>query len=287
MADEVTDEMLMSYVDGGLTHEQTTAVERLLKTDASTRQFVRELQRVNELSRQAYNDPISEPVPQRLIDTIEADAGADTTRVTKTVAGDDSESDGECSERGAVVPLKRRWFTSRSSRSFALPAAAAMAAALTLAVGIGVGMSLISPTSRERQIAVGPVTPGSQLATQLQSLASGTPDNFARDQQLLIIGTFRDRGGRLCREFEVLKASGGVQVPESAAVACLSGREGWRIEGAFRLAQPATQTSPDSYVPSGAPEKDALSSLMSTLGAQPLLSPSEEAALISRGWKTE
>lgn len=282
MAEKVTDEMLMAYVDGGLTDEQTAAVESLLKSDASARQFVRDLERVSELARQAYNDPIGEPVPQRLIDTIVADgAGA-----TKTVVSDRSEGGKDGAERGTVVPFKRRWFPPLTSSSFAL-SAAAMAAALTLAVGIGVGMSLISPTSQQTQIAVGPVSPGSQLASRLQSLASGTPESFAPNQQLLILGTFKDRAGRLCREFEVLGTASGDQVPQSAAVACRSSQTGWQIEGAFRLAQPATETLTSGYVPSGAPEKDALASLMSTLGAQPLLSPSDEAELIARGWKTE
>lgn len=287
MTDKVEDEMLMAYVDGGLTDEQTATVERVLKTDAAARQFVAELQRVSELSRQAYNKPISEPVPQRLIDTILAGADVARTTGTKTSAADEHDGTRKEATSDNVLAFKRRWIPSLSSGSFSMPAATAMAAALTLAVGIGIGMSLIARPSLKSQIAVGPVAPGSQLATQLQSLASGTPDNLTPNEQVLIVGTFKDRGGRLCREFEVLTVLDDSPVPQSAAVACRSGQEGWRIEGAFRLAQPATEASPSGYVPSGAQEKDALSSLMSILGAQPLLSPKEEAELIAKRWKIE
>jgi Putative zinc-finger len=260
----LTEELLNAYIDGALDTDTRAKVEAHIKTDAAARELLEKLSRANALAGQAFDDPLREPVPQTLIDTIlSRPGGAQPDRTFRSHTW-----------------RPRPW----SIRAYAMP----LAAALALAIGIGAGLFLgRQPAQAPDGLALGPVDPTNPLHRLLETHPSGRfveidrPRGQAR--RLSVVATFRDRHTRACREVEVLPAWTDHQ-PLAAGVACRAAQGSWVVEGAARLAQ-APSTTGQAFEPSGVSEKDALDGLLAMLGAQAALSAEEEQALMQRGWK--
>jgi len=259
------EETLNAYADGALDADARARVEALLETDVAARELLAKLRRANTLATQAFDEPMHEPVPQALIDTIQRRPGPDAARA-------------------GGVRLQPRAPRSRSIGAYAMP----IAATLALAIGIGAGFFLgrqAVPAADE--FALGPVSADGPLHRLLESHGSGRfmeiDSSRERARRLSVVATFRDRHARACREVEVLPA-GTDQQPLAAAVACRRAQGGWVVEGAARLAF-APSTTGQNFEPSGVLEKDALDGLLGMLGAQAALSAEEEQALMQRGWK--
>lgn len=62
----VTDEMLMAYVDGELDADAAAAVERAMRADPAVGDAVMRARSLRERVREAYDPVLSEPVPERL-----------------------------------------------------------------------------------------------------------------------------------------------------------------------------------------------------------------------------
>ena len=95
----------------------------------------------------------------------------------------------------------------------------------------------------------------------------------------MVIATFRDRAGRVCREIEV-SASGAASAPVIGAVACRLADGVWYVEGAARMA-----SSDPAYSPASGGDAPAIQGILSAIGAKKALTRSEEEALLKSGWK--
>lgn len=107
---------LMAYVDGELDSAAAAAVERAVAEDPALERQVRDLMDSNALLRAAFNGPLNEPVPERLL----APLGAQRPRPWRAMAG--------------------RFATGR--RIAAMAASVALVAALGGAVAVNYGYEL-------------------------------------------------------------------------------------------------------------------------------------------------
>jgi hypothetical protein len=259
MTRRLDEETLNAYCDGALDVEARAEVEVLLQADAEARDRLAKLRRANALAIEAFGAPMQEPQPQALIDIILQDRDP---------------------RSGPAGP---RWMRGLGAgmRNYAVP----LAASLALAIGIAAGLMLARQTEPASiGLALGTVPRESPLHRLLDHALSGQIQEMgSSDGRHAVLATFRDRGGRPCREIEVLPPETGLQ-PIAAGVACRAADGGWVVEGAVSLAH-AAGTGAQHYEPSGVTEKDALEGLLNLLGAQAALSPEEERALVQRGWR--
>lgn len=256
----LTDEMLMAYADGALPETERAEIAAALESDAEARAIVAEFRRTAEISRAAFADVLTEPVPDRLVDTVLG---------TQTPASN-------------VVELAR----ARKPRSTMWRTALPLAASVLLVIGLAAAL-LVRQQPPAQLIALGPVPSATSLADVLETKPSGTPVALASRtseglDRLMVVATFRDRKERICREVEALDPSMQAQI---AGVACRDPASGtWIVEGSARIASTAPPSGRD-FTPSGADEKDALDGLLAVLGATRALPADEEQGLLAKGWK--
>lgn len=173
---EVSEEMLMAYVDGELDAAGRETVERALAASPTLRDEV-ERQRALRGTLAAYYAPVAEEeVPERLRAMLGQDAGAPVVDF-------------------AAARERRR-------PRFALPHFAAMAA--SLAVGVLAAQLALTPDGPVGFEQGAMVARGDLAETLETRLASAQPV----DADTRIGLTFEDREGRVCRTFEAPAVSG-------------------------------------------------------------------------------
>ena len=114
---QLTDEMLVAYVDGELSVEDAAEIERALQTDHKVREAVQIFRDSADWSRRAFDDVLREPVPEHLIRAASGQGNADQPEAAPAV----------------VAPR---------TRSRLGLAGLAMAASVALAIGVGGGFGL-------------------------------------------------------------------------------------------------------------------------------------------------
>jgi hypothetical protein len=264
-----SDETLMAYADGALPEAERIAIEAYLAQDEEARRIVESFRLTSALAREAFDDAISAPPPADLV-----------ARILAAPTGQAAGADAIAAPIGSatVVPLP-----ARPRRRAAMPPwlPLPLAASIALVIGVTAGFLTgrgVAPTPDVAGIQLGPVSTGTAIARVLDTATSG-----ATTDRIAIVATFRDRGGRVCRELEVLADRTGQPAPEVAAVACRVPHGTWTVEGAARIAR--ANAAGSGFEPSGASERDALQGLLDMLGADAALSPQEERTLIERGWR--
>lgn len=264
-----SDEILMAFADGALPEDERRTIEAYLAHDEEARRIVESFQSTSALAREAFDEAMSAPPPADLVARILA-------APPRQIGGADTGAAGIGS--ATVVPLPTQ--TRRRAAMpewLPLPLAASIALVIGLAAGFLAGRG--GPSNPAvAGIVLGPLGAETAVARVLDTATSG-----ATADRIAIIATFRDRGGRVCRELELLSEHAGQPAPEVAAVAC-RGPEGiWAVEGAARIAR--ARAAGSGFEPSGVRERDALQGLLDMLGAGAALSPQEERTLIERGWR--
>lgn len=164
----VDDEKLMAFADGELTGVERAEIEAALEQDAALRERVEAHRAMRGRLSLAFDSALSEPVPQRLLDTAQKPAEAD------------------------VIDLAAR----RAARwSFREWGAMAASVALGLVIGVGTMQQQTQPmfaTTSEGLVARGALSHA--LDTQLASDEAGA----------VRIGlSFRDQEGDYCRTFDL------------------------------------------------------------------------------------
>ena len=239
--DNITDEMLMAYADGALPPDEAARIEARLDVDADlVARLAPFLGTRDALSALARRDAETFALPAGLQARLmarmaEAQADAAQVHTDKVVA---------------FVPGAARRIPLWSG---------AMAASLALAVGLGGGLMLGQG---------GDAPPASPLAAALDTLPSGGAETLGDGTELSMIATFISAEGALCREYEVMRASG----LQSVEVACDAGT-GWEVQLMLAL------SGSEGYRPASAPELLDLYYEQSAAGAP--LSPEAEAAALS------
>ena len=263
-----TDDVLVAYADGTLDADAAATVAKHLESDAEARAFVRALRDSADLARHAFDEALDAPASAKLVDTIMKGTSAHAAPLPQATT---------------VVPMPQR-------QRFAQPRAMAMAACLALLIGglggFQIGQRTGVVTASEDDVAVGLVKNGTALRQALESVASNEPVSLSTsgdaNAEMMIVATFRDATGRICRELEVTggDAAGGI----TAAVACRQADGDWLVEGAVRMA--ASPVAPDhDFTPAKGDKTSAIEGVLSAIGAKRALAPADEQKLLTNGWK--
>ena len=245
----VSEEVLMAYVDGELDPQARAAVERAMVADPDIASRIARHRSLRSALRSAYAPVLDEPVPERLIT-------AARTAPTE-------------SPRSPVAPLRAA--RPANARPWTVREWTAMAASLV--IGAVVSALVLrsfntAPVSERggRLIASGLLA--GALSAQLASKPSpGAPVGIGL--------TFLSKSGDYCRTFTLRGSS------PLAGLACRD-REAWRIEVLARSAPPTPGGGP--YRPAASPIPQAvLQTAAAEMVGEPLDARAEAAAL-ARGW---
>jgi hypothetical protein len=261
------DETLLAYADGALTAEESEKVATFLAGDEEARRFVELLQASGEMAKGAY------------------DAALDNTKADANLAALILGS-GEGASGGNVIALPQQRNRTPPAQRWTLPMAAAIALIVGGVGGFEFGRRGVTPEQvAGADVAIGPVARGTALATLLDEKPSGealsAPGASSRD--LMVVASFRDAKGRICREFEILgSVSGG---PVTAGIACRNDGGIWHVEGAAQLAK-APEPSAQDFSPASGDDVAAIEGLLKAVGAKPALSKDEEDALLQQQWQS-
>jgi surface antigen len=265
---KLDEETLMAYADGELDPGRAAEVEALLAEDAEARATVQMFRDTAARMRGAFDPILREPVPARLLAT-----------VNRPPSG-----------KVRDIRLARRGALSR----FLPQTAWARAAAVALVVGAGAGY-----LTAQRQ--PGTLEPSARVAATdhlLNEALETTPSGalFTRgereggiERNIMPLLTFRDANSRYCREFEsTLQAPDGQQV--SYGVACRE-RGVWQPQALMARPLIASTLRGDptadhsQYAPAMGSEVAGFDTVIQQLMVGQPLSPEEEAAGLKHGWR--
>ncbi len=244
--------LLDAFADGALSPEESARVVMHLADCPGDSTYVDAVVETNELLAAAYAAPLYEPLPERFRAAIFPDAG-----------------------HGAA-PVGSGWRA--RARGAPLLLGGALAASLALAIGL-----TALPAWRDATVGL---TSTAGAASILNDALESHPSGPVMDEhdtiEITLIGTFFDRDGRPCREYESLDNASDVLIQ---GVACHAGAEGWTTEVAVanRIAGDAARA--ESYVPADGAVSAAFDGALDRLGAGMALSASEERLLIAGNWK--
>lgn len=198
--------MLVAYVDDQLEPAQMAAVEEVIREDPEARTIVAVLRRSAAAVKTAFDKPLSEPVPARLL----------------TAAG---------AESGAIIPFVRRKL--EANRSVIMAMAASLAA---LAIGFGAGQWQATPAGTIH-LANGPADgteSGQYEAALYQALQGSNPGtqvpytDDGRAGAVIVVGRIAAGLSSNCLEFRH-EWSDGVQRIVSRGLACRSDAGDWSV----------------------------------------------------------
>lgn len=176
----VDDETLVAYVDGQLGAHEIEAVEAALASDPEARETVRALREGTALLQAAFNDPMNESVPPRILETINQ-------------AADQASAQGR-------APTVRVWHMALAA-SFA-----------ALVIGLGVSLYLTDQRVERQLAALEARLEADQryreaaLSKVLEKHVSGetvvweNPDSGSSGE-ITPVRTFKSSKGQWCREY--------------------------------------------------------------------------------------
>lgn len=273
-------ETLMAYADGELSPEQAQAVEARLAVDAEAREWVERMRQTRRELAAEMDALLTEPVPQRLIDTVmHYPMGATGGQAQATKAAPLRPHEGRPLDTSAQAS-----FQATATATTAITKSAAnspsywprMAAAACLALAVG----LTTGHWWGQQSGAGA---GTDLAQVLQRALQTLPSGEALAEGGVVVmpvASFRTANGLACREFEQ-EARGRI----AHGLACRDGDQ-WVARAVLdRGPAGGTLGSEPAFAPASG-EADALATLLDRLGAGATLGADEEQRLIEQGWTT-
>ena len=205
--------LLVAYVDGELDPERARTVAATIRDDAEAQAIVAALRRSADAVKGAFDEPLHQPVPARLLDALHP---------------------GAAGNRDRVVPLRGRRFDPRRSL---LPLAASLAA---LVVGFGGGY-FIQGTDRDQSLRLAGTATADPAAERFEETlyralaADATGDPFAYDDPqsgargtVALLGRVDTSFGVPCREFRH-EATRGAATTVAQGLACRAGDGSWSV----------------------------------------------------------
>ena len=267
-------ETLMAYADGELSPERAQAVEARLAVDAEARELVERLRQTRSELAAEMDALLTEPVPQRLIDTVMnhpmATTGGQAPAANAIPLRPVDAQPLEMSAQPAPQSTTANPTIAANSPSY-WPRMA-VAACLALAVGLTTGHWW-----GQQSGAAGGTDLAQTLQRALQTLPSG--EALAEGGVVVMpVASFRAANGLACREFEQ-EAQGRM----AHGLACREGDQ-WVARAVLdRGPAGGTLGSEPAFAPASG-EADALATLLDRLGAGATLSADEEQQLIAQGW---
>jgi hypothetical protein len=268
---DVSDEMLMSYADGELSAVERRHVEACLARNPAASQRLEIFARTHGLLREALGGTASEPIPDRLLDTV---LGV----VPVTSAAPDRRTSAD-----------RPSFLSQL-RSFLLPLSPAHAVGAAAALVLAFGVDSATRQMGLREAAAAPLVAasGSKLYAQgplqhvLDSMQSGTPFAFgvgADAGSIKAMMTFKRQDGQPCRIYELDHPSGGA----AHGVGCRNAAGQWSLEVHSGLA--AAKPKPGQVVPASGPVSPVVDAAVDRMIAGDAFGPEEEAKMLTNKWR--
>lgn len=170
---EMNEQTFAAYVDGELSPEDAAKVVLHLADHPRDRARVDALMELNEALGQAYDQPMNEPAPRRILAAIEG-------------------------RRVLAFPGLRR----------PAPRAALWAASGALAAGFAAFLLLSPARDAGDDIAAGVILNASPAAEALSQLGSGASRFVGAGRELRVVASYRAADNRLCREFRLTGAAG-------------------------------------------------------------------------------
>ena len=261
---ELTDELLVAYVDGQLDAETSAKVETALGRDPEAQEAVRRFAESARLAQLVVDEALHQEVPERLLKVFD--------HAPARAAGLEDPADRRAAQADRAVSL-RKW---------ALP----LAASLALAVGLGGGYALWdlgTPRPGAGQV-IGAIPTDSPLHRALETTPSGRalawddPDGQRRGEIRPLL-TFRDDAGRYCREYQSF--GGDLDMTRGViGVACRGGPGTWRHE----ISVAARPSSEGVYQPAGLGQATLEAYLTELMSGAPL-DHAAERAVLEAGWR--
>jgi len=203
--------MLVAYVDDQLEPAQMATVEQILREDAEARAIVGVLRRSAGAVRAAFDQPMNEPAPARLLAAVGAE--------------------DEQTAAPQVVPLRPRKM--RVEHPLALLLAASVAG---LVIGFGAGYFQFAPASAIRLAGAAPATAQYEAALY-RALEDGRPGASVpyedtatkRLGAVTIVGAVVTPSGGSCREFRHDWTDAAAGAMAGHGLACRSDSGDWSI----------------------------------------------------------
>jgi hypothetical protein len=251
---DITDELLVAYVDDELDAAQRAMVCSVLDSNPALCRRADEMRLARDLLREAFPLRPDARIPEPI------DAAAN--RLAEACAR-------RSSHRRPAPRFQKRWKYATAA-GFALCVAVA---ASYLAWRVG------SERTPQPVTALTRIGPDTALHGVLESAPSAEVINVpAEDAAVRAVLTFRAKDGRFCREFEILAGSGG----GSTGIACREHGE-WRAE--VMLSAAAAPPDSNYYTPAGQSDEPAVAEVAERLIQGDPLSAQEEASLLASGWR--
>jgi hypothetical protein len=250
---DITDELLVAYVDDELDAAQRNLVSSVLASNPALCRRADDMRLARDLLREGF--------PLRPDASVPANIEAAANRLAEA-----------CVPRSAQ-PREKSRFRGRWKYAFA--------AGLLLCVGVsGTYLAwLTGGESTERPVtALMQITPGMPLHGVLESTPSAEVINVpSEDAAMRAVLTFQAKDGRFCREFEVLARSG-----SSTGIACREQGE-WRAE--VLMSSAAAPPNSNYYTPASQSDDPAVAEVVDRLIQGDPLSAQEEADALANGWR--
>jgi hypothetical protein len=252
---DITDELLVAYVDDELDPAQRAMVSSVLASNPALCRRAEEMRLASDLLRDAF--------PLATEASIPAPIEAAANRLAEA-----------CAQRSSSGSWLESLFQNRWKYAIATAvvlSVAVSASYLARRAGNEPAEHLLTGLTQ-----IGRDTP---LYGVLESTPSAEVINVpAEDAAVRAVLTFRAKDGRFCREFEVLAGSG----DGSTGIACRD-KEGWRAE--VLLSAAAAPTDSNYYTPASGSDQPAVAEVVERLIEGDPLSAEEEANVLARGWQ--
>jgi hypothetical protein len=252
---DVTDELLVAYIDDELDAAQRAMVNVAMDHNPALCRRADEMRLARDLLREAFPLQPDASVPPRM------DAAMD--RLAAACASGPR-------RQQFSVGARYRW-------NFAIAAGLVLCA--VVAAGLFALRGLNEPL-RGGVTALTRIDPKNPLYGVLESTASSEVIEISEENAAVrVVLTFRAQDGRFCREFEVLASSGG-----STGIACREQQGAWRAEVLLKSA--AVLSNDNSYTPAGGSDEPVIAEVFERLIKGEPLSAQEEARVLVGRWRT-
>lgn len=240
-----SEEKIHAYIDGALSPEEAAELVIWLADHPKEAQRVHELMELNELLGQAYDAPLSQPVPTKIRQTIE----------------------GKKSIWDKASNLLSSWRLTGGTLAFA----ASVAAAFLIVPNIWLD-------DDKSFLHAGNLAASNPISQHLNAQLSGVSQQIGGNQNIQIVASFLADNGQACREFEVLGLS---DHQMAIALACRENAD-WNVEF---IANVELVEQNGQFVPASSINADPIHNILEDKAAGTALSAEEEQRLIQNNWQ--
>lgn len=271
---KLDDETLLAFADGELDPQQMKQVAAQLANNPEARETLRIFQESAALVKHAFDQPLHEPVPDRLLQTI-----------NETVP-DASVSDMRLA-RSKVREAKRQ-------KPVFSSLAAAASVALVVGLASGYATFRVASTAYDGDTSSLLATNDRLLSQALEKTASGSLFNVqdaatAGSRQITPLLTFQDQNRRFCREYEETITTQNSR-RDLVGVACRVGDGTWIPETVMArkliaATLPNENVSASVYVPAAGADIAPFDQVIDAMMTDGPISPTEEQQLLQEGWQ--